>query len=80
MIYFITTCILDVTAGIIHWTSNQIFSYIWNRKPTDKYIEYMSIQHEYLQQHIKITNEYKNIIQAQQKQIQSLLEPKNEYV
>lgn len=76
MIYFITTCILDVTVGIIHWTSSQIFSYIWNRKSSNKYIEYISIQNEYLQEHVKITNNYKNIIQDQQKQIEKLLQSK----
>lgn len=74
MIYFLTTCILDITYGIVHWTSHKLFSYFFLQ--TDNRIEYkdlLSNQIKFIQQQSFLVEDYKQIIEKQQNQIDSLL-------
>jgi len=74
MIYFLTNCVLDVTYGIMHWTSYKIFSYFF-KYPNDNRIEdFVLIQENMLLHHTTLVNNYKNIIEQQQKQINLMLE------
>ena len=74
MIYFLTTCILDVTYGLVHWTSQKVFSYFFT--PADNRLLYNDIflkQEHFIQQQTYLVENYKQIIEKQQTQINTLL-------
>jgi hypothetical protein len=74
MIYFLTTCFLDITYGVIHWTAQKLFSYFFIQ--ANNKIEYNDLflkQEHFIKQQTYLVDNYKQIIEKQQKQIDKLL-------
>ena len=76
MIYFVTTLFLDVTYGVIDWTARKIFSYVYKNtytQPVLKLTDILEKQQKLLDKQTHIVQNYRQIIEKQQEEIDVLL-------
>lgn len=76
MIYLLTTCILDVTYGIIDWTTRKLFSYAYRNiysQPVLTFADILEEQQNMLNNQKKLVENYQQIIEQQQEKIDKLL-------
>ena len=76
MIYLLTTCILDITYGVIDWSARKFFSYIYRSSSAQHVLGYsdiLEIQKELLDKQTQLVENYQQIIEQQQEKIDALL-------
>lgn len=80
MIYLLTTCILDLTYGVIDWTARKLFSYMYRStyyQPVLTYSDMLENQQKLLDKQTQLVKNYQQIIEQQQEKIDTLLNYNN---